>query len=267
MPASSDFYCPGVNMEAAYAVSATNEASGHTKEMALDWNPDTYWAASGVGTVELVVDLGSAKAIDRIALWIHNYTTDLNPHANQYFNVYHSADGASWTQWAGAVLLPGDQATQFLLNDVAASQVTKRYWKIELVCPEVICELRAIYICSVYSLSQGNQAPESSPQKYLVDESKSLSGQVFTNLLSKHKFQTFNRTYLFTGITWENLAIVKAWNACRGNWRPFLLYDDSTTFMVCRFADQIIPNGESYFVYRPMVTLQTEPYVEPGETL
>jgi hypothetical protein len=255
-------------MEAAYAVSATSEATGHSKEMALDWNPDTYWAASGVGTVNIIIDLVTAKAIDRVAIWIHNYTTNLNPHLNQYFNVYHSPDGSTWTQWAGSVLLPGDGATQFLLNDVAAAQVTKRYWKIELVCPEFVCELRAVYICSVYSVAQGNQVPESSPQKYLVDESRSLSGQVFTNLLSKHKFQTFNRAYLFaTGTAWEGLPIVQAWNACRGNWRPFLLLDDATTYMVCRFNGEITPNAQSYLVFNPTVALRTEPYVEPGETL
>lgn len=255
-------------MEAAYAVSATNEATGHTKEMALDWNPDTYWAATGVGTVNIIIDLGAAKAIDRVALWIHNYTTALNPHSNQYFNVYHSPDGSTWTQWAGSVLIPGDQATQFLLNDVAAAQVTKRYWKIELVCPEVVVELRAIYICSVYSVSQGPQASGSEPQKYIIDESRNLSGQVLTNLLSKHKFQTFNRTYLFaTGTEWDSLPIVQAWRACRGSWRPFLLVDDTTVYVVCRFAAEIVKNQLSYLCYNPTIALVTEPYVEPGETL
>ncbi len=267
MPSNAVLYTSGVNMEAAYVLSASSAASGHAKENVVDWNPDTYWAASGVGTAEIVIDLGAATLIDRAAIWINNYNVNLNPGSAQSMKVYHSPDASTWTQWAGAVPLPGDSTQQFLFSDVAGAAVTKRYWKIELICPTIVCEVKHVYLCNTYGITQGNQLPENDQQSYLVDKYTAHSGRVLTNLLQTHKQQTFNRSYLFvTSGDWETLNLVKAWNACRGDWRPLILTEDSTTQLV-RFAGPITRNMEAYQVYRPQVTWITEPFIEAGRTL
>ena len=62
MPNSFDFHTLAPMLR-AFAASVTSEVAGHEIEMALDYNPDTWWQPTGTGNQDIVIDLGSGGSI------------------------------------------------------------------------------------------------------------------------------------------------------------------------------------------------------------
>ena len=259
-------------MADAFIDSATNAATGHPKENLIDWNPDTYWKATGVGTVNFVIDLGSAKTIQGWALWLHNGHIYLDPGPGyQDINVYYSTDKSTWTLWDTKHLTKeGNQQALFINYSVLTPQ-SKRYWKIEVVAPDLVVEISMVFLYTKYSITQGNQTPEQSSQGYAVRAVESASGRVFTTLQRLNKREKLSRTYLFcTAGDWESLPLVLAFNDCKGNWRPLILVEDNLPqyAKLVRFAQSEIPRTvESYQVYRPTVVFVTESFITLGQAL
>ena len=270
MAQTSSLYCIGANMSDAFVLSATSEATGFPKENLIDWDPDTYWKPSAVGTNSFVIDLGSAKTIQGWSLWLHNAHVNLNASLTQVIEVYHSTDAVTWTLW-DTVDLNNTVGQPIFFGSISTSATSRRYWKFTIYAPALIVEVSMVFLYTKYSITQGNQAPEQNVQGYAVHKVESPSGLVYTNLQRLNKREKLSRTFLFASAgDWEALPLVTAFNDCKGDWRPLILVEDAdfSAAKLVRFAQSEIPKTvESFQVYRPTVNFITESFITLGKNL
>jgi hypothetical protein len=262
-------------MKDAFALSATSEATGFPKENLVDWNPDTYWKPTAVGTVSFKIDLTTVKTVKGWAVWIHNVDVALQPGpGTQQIKVYYSSNDSTYTLW-DTLTLPDIYTQSFTQNimfgTLGLTQQSYRYWKFEIIAPDQIVEISIPFLWTNYAITQGNQTPQSDQQTYLTRKTESASGRVYTQLIRTLKREVLNRQYLFvTGGAWETLPLVLAWNDCRGDWRPLILVEDATpaNAKLVRFASPQIERREVvYQVYSAGVSFATEPAIAPGATI
>lgn len=269
MPSTSALYCIGANMMGAFVSSVTNAATGFPKEHLLDLNPDTYWKATGVGTVSIVTDLGSAKTIQGWALWLHNAHVDLNPGpGTQQVKVYHSPDNSAWTLWDTVTL--DNVINQPIFFGGSLTEQSKRYWKVEILAPDLIVEVSMIFLYTKHTISQANQRPDVSSRVFVTRKMESSSGRVFVAIERKTPREMFSRQYTFaTGGDQTTLPLVKAFNDSSGDAFPLILVDDSavSSARLVRFARPELQIRETHYqVYDISVDLHTESFVSLGST-
>lgn len=259
-------------MSDAFILSATSEATGFPKENLIDWNPDTYWKPTAVGTNSFIIDLASAQLVYGWAVWLHNANVNVNPGpGDQQIKVYHSPDNSTYTLWDTISLdYYATQAFPLVFGNTLSS-ISRRYWKFEVLAPDLVLEISTPFLFKKYSITQGNQAPEQNVQGYAVHKVESPSGRVYTNLQRLNKREKLSRTFLFASAgDWESLPLVSAFNDCKGDWRPLILVEDAdfSAAKLVRFAQSEIPKTvETYQVYKPTVNFITESFITLGKNL
>lgn len=94
------------------------------KRMLLDRDRDTEWRSSGVGSaVTLVADLGTARAVDVVALCDHNLTSGATL----------TIDGNDADSWGAPALTEAiSYKADNVLHYLATSSRTYRYWRLSL---------------------------------------------------------------------------------------------------------------------------------------
>lgn len=131
----------GVIPASSYTMSASASGSGHPAAHAADGNYQTYWDATGAGTVSLRFDLGSAKKVAYVALNQREDSTT-HPASNsariKNYNVYTSNDGSNWTNVKSGSLA-NHRGVQFI--DLPAN-TTARHIRVEKTSTQGKAQLR-----------------------------------------------------------------------------------------------------------------------------
>jgi alpha-L-fucosidase len=151
----------GIIPASSYTMSASASGSGHPASHAADGNYQTYWDATGAGTVSLRFDLGSAKKVAYVALNQREDSTT-HPATNsariKNYNVYTSNDGSNWTNVKSGSLA-NHRGVQFI--DLPAG-TTARHIRVEKTSTQGKAQLRIdeAWLGSAYP-GAGTPAPES----------------------------------------------------------------------------------------------------------
>jgi alpha-L-fucosidase len=131
----------GIIPASSYTMSASASGSGHPASAAADGNYQTYWDATGAGTVSLRFDLGSARKVSYVALNQREDSTTY-PASNsariKNYNVYTSSDGSSWTKVKSGSLA-NHRGVQFI--DLPAN-TTARHVRVEKTSTQGKAQLR-----------------------------------------------------------------------------------------------------------------------------
>ncbi len=131
----------GVIPASSYTMSSSAAGSGHPAAHAADGNYQTYWDATGAGTVSLRFDLGSAKKVSYVALNQREDSTT-HPASNsariKNYNVFTSNDGSNWTNVKSGSLA-NHRGVQFI--DLPAN-TTARHIRVEKTSTQGKAQLR-----------------------------------------------------------------------------------------------------------------------------
>ncbi|MEU0885405.1 discoidin domain-containing protein [Lentzea sp. NPDC005914] len=131
----------GIIPPSSYTMSASASGSGHPASAAADGNYQTYWDATGAGTVSLRFDLGSAKKVSYVALNQREDSTTYPASGSariKNYNVYTSNDGSNWTNVKSGSL-PNHRGVQFI--DLPAN-TTARHIRVEKTSTQGKAQLR-----------------------------------------------------------------------------------------------------------------------------
>jgi len=131
----------GIIAPSTYTMSASASASGHPASAAADGDYQTYWDATGAGTVSLRFDLGSAKKVSYVALNQREDSTVYPASGSariKNYNVYTSNDGTNWTNVKSGSL-PNHRGVQFI--DLPAN-TTARHIRVEKTSTQGKAQLR-----------------------------------------------------------------------------------------------------------------------------
>ncbi|GGU85856.1 alpha-L-fucosidase [Lentzea flava] len=151
----------GIIPQSSYTMSASASGSGHPASHAADGNYQTYWDATGAGTVSLRFDLGSARKVSYVALNQREDSTTY-PASNsariKNYNVYTSNDGSNWTNVKSGSLA-NHRGVQFI--DLPAG-TTARHIRVEKTSTQGKAQLRIdeAWLGSSYP-GAGSPAPSS----------------------------------------------------------------------------------------------------------
>jgi alpha-L-fucosidase len=131
----------GIIPPSSYTMSASASGSGHPASAAADGNYQTYWDATGAGTVSLRFDLGSAKKVSYVALNQREDSTTYPASGSariKNYNVYTSNDGTNWMNVKSGSL-PNHRGVQFI--DLPAN-TTARHIRVEKTSTQGKAQLR-----------------------------------------------------------------------------------------------------------------------------
>jgi len=131
----------GVIPASSYTMSSSAAGSGHPAAHAADGNYQTYWDATGAGTVSLRFDLGSAKKVSYVALNQREDSTTYpagNSARIKNYNVFTSNEGSNWTNVKSGSLA-NHRGVQFI--DLPAN-TTARHIRVEKTSTQGKAQLR-----------------------------------------------------------------------------------------------------------------------------
>ncbi|GLZ33355.1 alpha-L-fucosidase [Lentzea sp. NBRC 105346] len=170
----------GIIPQSSYTMSASASGSGHPASAAADGNYQTYWDATGAGTVSLRFDLGSAKKVSYVAINQREDSTTYPSSGSariKNYNVYTSNDGSSWTNVKSGSL-PNHRGVQFI--DLPAN-TTARHIRVEKTSTQGKAQLRVdeAWLGSAYANGGGTPTPD--PGRYEAENATITQGVVESN--------------------------------------------------------------------------------------
>lgn len=256
------------NMSAADMASAPDEATGYPIENILDNNPDTYWKCTdGTAYRDLEIDLNSAKAVEALIIWVHNYTGITNARTAE---LYYSDDDSTYTFVSGSGALVDTDGPIRIRTSGLPTAAAHRYWRIRIngEAGGQIAEISGIWLCTLYQPSVANQLPEMDADLFANSITTSDSGRQFGAAKRSTRQYVFPRQFVF--YSQADLDELRgAVNDCRGRLYPLFLQEASaqTDAVMCHFAeDQFAKNRMRYLEFRPIVTFISVPYIPAGST-
>ncbi len=260
MSSSVSLYTLG-NQAQAVCDSVTSETAGFPKENVMDFNPDTYWKATGVTDQIFDFDFQAAVTVDTMIILVHNYSLN---HSSDTWEVWSSADDAAYTS-KGTGTFVGNQTTQLLFNDI--TQDTKRYWRLSADALAGAFEFSGVFWAQKHTISQGNEWPEPDLETYHNRGGLTAGGRSFVTAINKNKTETFQRTYQLNQADMTTLQ--NAFNDSKGSLFPLIIQEGSamSDARFVRFVDNSLNQNQiDYQLYRPTVTFVTQPFISDGET-
>ena len=238
------------------------EASGHPAEFALDNNLDTYWKSTGTANVEVQVDLGEAKTVGAMLLFIRNYK-EISSGTVPY---YWSDNGSAWTYAGSWPLTYTLSPIRIATSGLGSSH---RYWKIIITSPSHVVELASTWWGSYYYIAQGNVLPQEDGDHFHNRVGVLSGGRVAAIGINRNYVENPSRRYLVkAGTPYSNL--LNAFRDSRGI-RHLLIVNEGPAqsyARVVRFADNILPRPViGYGGLREIkIDLRGAPYIDDGET-
>jgi hypothetical protein len=268
MASATDLLTLG-SLEKASVYSATSEAAGYPKERLLDWNPDVFWKPTSTADQTIVLDLGAAQQVDRLAIWCHNYTTSHIGGGGQQIRVSYSASvGSGYTTWMTNILaqyMNGSFPIVLFQNGLTAQ--TYRYWKIEFLNMTTTIEVSGIFLCRKYTLI-ANQWPERDKIVYANRKVEGPGGRLFVGGINRNSYRIIQRTFYMTQ-TSHFTALQDAWDNSRGCLLPLILSEtDGIGNKFVRFTDDALDqNKTGHQLWSPTIDFRQIPHIYPGEAL
>ncbi|MFA7286922.1 MAG: LamG-like jellyroll fold domain-containing protein [Patescibacteria group bacterium] len=241
--------------------NTTGYAVGREPKYTLDNDPDTWWTPSSTADSALYYDLGSAKTVDAITFWLHNYNEEYQD--TKSWTVSYSSDDA--TYYALETKLFTTYRTNYgpMIVDEFVIPVSARYWKIEFtnfdaapvtISPEISC----VWFMNDYSLPWHHQRPEINKLLYFNNQSITRSGHSFATHAGLGKQRVIQRDFVFVenANQWTNLY--DAYAAARGSNQPIIIQSelDSNQYYAMQFAIPLSPNMIDSSTRMPRVVLR-----------
>lgn len=267
MPILLDLFTVGDIMEAATLHAASSEATGHPGGDALDYRLNTYWEPTSSGVETIDIDLGSAKSVNGLAFWIHNYTNDFDNGSSDQYRVDWSDNGSAWTPWNSLTAIDNN-ATDPIYFAVDTTAISHRYWR--LIVQNMAngpIEISQIFLFKKYSIAQGPQLPYIDGHRYF-NEVNSVGGHSSVYPVHSSRVDLRQRQYTFVSGTAKD-DIRDAHRDCRGTRFPLIALETATATdaRVFRFAsDSFLPSTETEAFHNVDVTFIEVPHIIPGNT-
>ena len=238
------------------------EATGHPAELALDNNLDTYWKSTSTANVEFQIDLGEAKTVDVILLFIKNYK-EINV---GIFTYYWSDNGSAWTSVSGATL--ADATTPIRIKTTGLG-LSHRYWKIAMTSLSFVTELASIWWGSYYDIAHGNVLPQMDEDQFHGREIQLPGGRFAVAGLNRNRTENFNRRYLIKSGDADFTDLRNAFQDSCGLRHPLVMNEGAVQAdaRVVRFAADIFANRLTALqVYDVQIRLEGVPYIDDGDS-
>lgn len=247
-------------------------SSGYNNYDLLDNNPDKYWKTpSSPATDALDVDLGEAKAVSAMAMFINDYKTDHTSSVNGWSHrcYYDDDDAGSYTGIYNAESLANQLTIPIFYKTFDST--THRYFKFQIVADagpgQIALYIGCVWFCRAWTIT-ANEWPENDEDIYGNRTDYSMGGRPYRTAYRSQAIVRKPRTFSFVDDT--NFGYLRsAYADCRGSRLPLILIEDDTasTARLCYFADEpfgYAKNGAG--LYMPTVTFEEVPYIPDGET-
>lgn len=266
MADSVKLYTTG-NMKAAIMASAPDAATGYPVTNILDNNPDTWWKSSdGTANRDLEIDLGSAKTVDALIVWVHNYTAMTNARG---IELSYSDDDSTYTFISGSSALVDTAGPIRIRTSGLPTASPHRYWRIRINADAggQIPEISGVWLCQLFSPSVGNQYPEPDEDVAYNRYEESESGRAFVAGINSQPGVEFTRQFAFYSAA-DATELRNAWLDCIGRRYPLFLHEDTTqtNAVFCRFMEDRYNRARmGYLEYRPTVRFKSIPWIPAGE--
>ncbi len=250
-------------------------SAGYNNYDLLDNNPDKYWQSPAIPAVdEFDIDLGEAKAVSAIAIFINNYKTDHKSDGDGWdFRIQNDTNDSGYeTTPYGPVSLTNQLTIPILYGTF--TEDTKRYWRFRIepedtTGPSYSTTLRlgCVWFCRAWTLI-ANEWPENDEIVFGNRLNYSMGGRPYRTAYRTTGLSRKPRTFYFTDDT--NFGYAKsAYEDCRGSRLPLILIEDDTasTAKLCYFEDETFGYAkQGSALYQPTMTLIEAPYIPDGET-
>jgi len=256
------------NMAAATVLSVTSEATGYPKENVLDNNPDTYWKSTD-GSVNQYFDfdLGSAKTVDTVVLWVHNYE-DLT--SSRVVRLYYSDDEVTYTFESGSPELP-DSAGPLRIRTLGTAR-THRYWRIiidgDASSLAEVPEISGVWFGTLWQPTVGSRYPESDAVMAGNGVAISNAGRQFGMAYRSCLQHLYTRSFRVT--TDADLAEVQGmFTDSLGRLRPVFLWESSTqtdAHMCYLQTDEMNITEIGPDIHDTVLQFLSVPYIGPGDS-
>ena len=252
--------------EYAYIYSATSEATGTAKENLLDQNLDTIWTPTTTDTQYIIIDLGSARPLSAIGLWIANYLTD--------FSATHvSVEGKVDSNFAsGATLILDSVSLTHLLNPLwfydFAETNTFRYFRITLASLPAVIDLAHIFLLNKHALTYSYNKDASSKNKRYSNNRVTLNGnKQYISTADKSYVYVLHRTYDAIGTTFMTMMQTIFDNSFGGRQLIILQEGDAVSdALVCRIMhDEPQVTIMDYNYEQHVLDMESLAYIKDGE--
>lgn len=246
-------------MNKAIALSATSEATGFPKENLMDFNPDTYWKATSAALQQIVIDLGAAKSVTGIVIWINNYSGN---QTTTTYDILSSPDNAIYTSRGTGNF--GELSSQpIIIKDISVQ--TFRYWRFDFDASVTAGQISGIWYCQKFTIAQGNEWPENDLQIYHNRSFMSYGGRSIVQATNQNKVEQFARTYQLDE---AKMTVLKnGFIDSAGTRLPVILQEGAANgdARLVRFGeDSLDENQFEYQLYRPTVRFIGMPYIPDG---
>jgi len=242
--------------------SGRNESgysSGHEPKYVLDNDPNTYWEPDSFNDRSLYIDLGTAIAVDVVALWLHNYNEDYTA-GNRRWKVAYSDDDSTYTTISDYLFSNSRDDYVPIIIMTMTNPITARYWRItftnfntvpETIKPEISC----VWFLNDYSLPYHHQVPEENVKIYNNFNIESRAGIEFSQLGTRGYQRDIARTYVFIADQWDNL--LAAYNASRGGSLPIIVRANTDdAYQAMYFTKPLQKRKEEHDFQRPTIYLK-----------
>lgn len=256
-------YSIGRVMEQAYVKTVTSSATGYPKERMTDFDLMTAWKPTTTADQTIIIDLGSVKSIDGLALFIKNYNTDQTWGGASYYKITHSADDVTYTTSVNHYFTP-TIGKPIWFSDVSDWPVTNRYIKLQLFLRNVIIEIAGIFLYTKHIL-QASEWPHDDAPLLPVLQFDVQGGSKYAVRLARRANRQFSRRFDFVFAA-EFAKLKAAYDNSFAVWSPLIYQEGSSDPMIVRFADPAIPENQYDFeMYQPSARFVELPYIEDGQ--
>ena len=268
MASSIKLYTIGELMDGATVESVTHTASGFSSDDVLDNNPDTFWKGASTAVFSLAIDLGEARIVDALAIWLHNESLVTTPIT---FNFYHSDNGTDWSTACIATVIYHTDLTghPIRFSTVTTTATAHRYWRMTTAAvSNVAVEVSGFWCLREHDIGQGSSYPNRTNHTYHNTILKSRGGRRWPIAHNKNKQREMTLKFTTPGVTNFN-AILAAYDDSQGDALPLIYRDsDSLTYIgdMVQFTNKSLPELETgHTIYMPTIKLQTLVHADPSE--
>lgn len=265
---STSLYPTAAIMRQAEVHSVTSENGANLIENMLDHSLDSYWQPTTTGDQAIIIDLQSAKTVDSVVLWVHNYETDHGPTSSPFIEVDHSDDGSSWgttwvvITWASIIANYMDAGLVVLAS---AGSVTKRYFRIRLLNMATTIELSFFAVAQKYQLGRDPDYPHRPQKTYNNTVRRLPSGRLSVARGTGLPFEDWSA--VFSAFLAADLTMLEAiFDQSLGCGAPIAYQTDANSHKLVWLVNDFVPEELAYQVWRVTMEFSDVRYTADGAT-
>ena len=260
MASSLKLYVTGLIMEDAVCTAASDEASGHPKELVYDNNLDTYWKPIGDTLDQVTFDMTKVIYTNAICVFLKNYKS----FTAGTMKVYYSDNGSTWYAIGGNPNL-ADSTTPLRIYDYTFG--SHRYWRLWFQNYSHVPEVAAVWWARIYTINLGDVLPEEDGEQFYNRMIQLPGGRLAVPGFNRNLIEHFNRRYLIKSGNADLTDLRDTFQASFGRRSPLVMNEGAAqaNARVVRFADDIfVRRLADHQVYEAQIRLEGIPYIDDG---